>query len=210
MGDSMKVLVTGATGFLGTSVVLRCLEKKWKVHAFGLPGSETRYIDRPGVKLFFGDVADREAVAPAVKGCDAVIHVAGDTSFWKRRFDRQRRTNVEGVRAVMEAALAAKARRVVHTSTVDTLGYNPDGLAGEDWGDYNYAGWDYNYGDTKREGEKLALSFNGRGLEVVVIQPGSMMGPYDHTLQFGRLFMDLRDGKVPAVLPGGAPWAHVA
>jgi len=68
---------------------------------------------------------------------------------------------------------------------------------------------DINYADTKREGEKLALSFNGRGLEVVVVQPGSMMGPYDHTLQFGRLFMDLRDGKVPAVLPGGAPWAHV-
>lgn len=48
-----------------------------------------------------------------------------------------------------------------------------------------------------------------KGLDVVVINPGSMIGPFDHTLQFGRLFMDIRDGKIPAVLPGGAPWAHV-
>jgi len=109
----------------------------------------------------------------------------------------------------MEAALAKRVKRVVHTSTVDALGYNPDGLADENWGGYNYGGLGYNYADTKREGERLALSYVDRGLGVVVINPGSMMGPFDHTLQFGRLFMDLRDGNVPAVLPGGAPWAHV-
>ncbi|MHA1730730.1 MAG: SDR family oxidoreductase [Promethearchaeota archaeon] len=203
------VIVTGATGFLGTSVVLECLERGHEVRAFGLPGSTTEYIDRPGVEFVFGDVADPEAVGRAVVGVDAVINVAGDTSFWKKRYARQRKTNVEGPRTVCQAALDAGIRRVVHTSTVDALGYNPDGLADETWADYNYANTDYNYADTKREGEGVALSFVERGLEVVVINPGSMIGPYDHTLQFGRLFMDIRDGKVPGIPCGGAPWAHV-
>lgn len=205
----MKVLVTGGSGFLGTNVVLQCLKQNWKVRVYALQGAETRFVSLKGVELAYGDVADPAAVRNALKGTDAVIHVAGDTSFWKKRFERQRRTNVEGARTVMRAALDRGIKRVVHTSTVDTLGFNPAGLADETWKEYNYSGWGYNYADTKREGERLALAFVEKGLEVVVIQPGSMLGPYDHTLQFGRLFMDIRDGKVPAVLPGGAPWAHV-
>ncbi len=205
----MKILVTGAAGFLGTNIVLNCLQKGWKVKAFTLQGSTIKYIRHPDVEIVFGDVADAEAVRNAMSGVDAVIHSAGDTSFWKKLFERQRRTNVDGVKNVMNSALELKVERVVHTSTVDTLGYNPDGLADENWETYNYAGKGYNYGDTKREGEALALSFVKQGLDVVVINPGSMVGPYDHTLQFGRLFMDIRDGKIPAVLPGGAPWAHV-
>lgn len=205
----MRVLITGASGFLGTNIVLACLKKGWEVKAFGLPGSNVKYIERPGVEIVFGDVADPDAVRKAMVGVDAVIHTAGDTSFWKRLFDRQRRTNVDGVRTVMQVSLDHSVKRVVHTSTVDVLGYNQNGLADEDWKDYNYANTGYNYADTKREGEHIALSFVKKGLDVVVINPGSMIGPYDHTLQFGRLFMDIRDGKVPAVLPGGAPWAHV-
>lgn len=205
----MKILVTGASGFLGTNIVHECLAKKHTVRAFSLPGRGVSYIEKKGVEIVYGDVADADAVARAMKGVDALIHAAGDTGFWKRRFERQRRTNVDGVRTVMDAALAAGVRRVVHTSTVDSLGYNPEGLTDEKWNSYNYAGTGYNYADTKREGERISLSYLARGLNVVVINPGSMIGPFDHTLQFGRLFMDLRDGKVPAVLPGGAPWAHV-
>lgn len=205
----MKILVTGAAGFLGTNIVLNCLQKGWKVRAFTLEGSPVNYIQRPDVEILYGDVADAGAVRKAMGGVDAVIHCAGDTSFWKRLFERQRRTNVEGVKNVMQAALELKIKKVVQTSTVDTLGYNPDGLADENWHLYNYAGWGYNYGDTKREGQAIALAYAKQGLDVVVINPGSMIGPYDHTLQFGRLFMDIRDHKIPAVLPGGAPWAHV-
>ncbi len=206
----MKVFITGASGFLGTNIVHQCLEENWKVVAYSLPGPDTRYIEHPSVTIAHGDVCDYDSLCKHMKGVDAVIHTAGDTSFWKKRFDRQRKTNVEGPRTVMEAALQCGVKRVVHTSTVDALGFNPDGLADENWPNYNYGGWGYNYADTKREGEALALSYPDKGLDVVVINPGSMIGPNDHTLQFGRLFADLRDGKIPAVLPGGAPWAHVS
>jgi dihydroflavonol-4-reductase len=205
----MTILITGATGFLGTNIVLQCLEQGYDVRAFGLPGSTTKYIERQGVELAFGDVASKEDVEKAMAGVDLVLHVAGDTGFWKKRFARQRRTNAEGPRTVMQAALDAGVKRVVHTSTVDTFGYNPDGLTDETWTGFNYQGWGYNYAETKREGEKIALSFNEQGLEVVVINPGSMIGPFDHTLQFGRLFLDIKNHNVPGIPPGGAPWAYV-
>ncbi len=76
-------------------------------------------------------------------------------------------------------------QRLIHTSTVDSLGYNPKGVANEDWKNYNYKF--YNYSNTKREGEEMVMSYNGKnGLEVVVLHPGSMLGPFDITLQFGR------------------------
>ncbi|MGB9736330.1 MAG: SDR family oxidoreductase [bacterium] len=205
----MEILVTGAGGFLGTNIVLNCLQKGWKVRAFTLPGSQTKYIQHPDVQIIYGDVADSEAIKYAMSSVDAVIHCAGDTSFWKKLFDRQRKTNVDGVKNVMQSALELKIKKVVHTSTVDAFGYNPDGLTDEHWNLYNYAGWKYNYGDTKREGQLIALSYAKQGLDVVIINPGSMIGPFDHTLQFGRLFMDIRDHKIPAIPPGGAPWAHV-
>lgn len=205
----MKVLITGAAGFLGTNIVLACLNKGWKVRAFTLEGSPVNYIQHPDVEIQYGDVADAGAVRNAMSGVDAVIHCAGDTSFWKKLFERQKKTNVEGVKTVLQTALELKIKKVVHTSTVDAFGYNPNGLADENWHEYNYEGWGYNYADTKRQGQAMALSYAQQGLDVVVINPGSMIGPFDHTLQFGRLFMDIRDHKIPAVLPGGAPWAHV-
>ena len=209
----IKVLVTGATGFLGTNITHELLDRGYQVRAFGLPNSETKYIAHDNVEIMFGDITIPESVNKAVEGTDIIIHVAGDTSFWKKLFTRQRKINVDGVRHVMQAATEHKIQKVVHTATVDTIGYNPEGLADEHWDDdpanYNYANTGYNYADTKREGEQIAFDYAQKGLDVTILNPGSMMGPYDYTLQFGRLFMDIRDGNVPGIPCGGAPWAHV-
>ena len=205
----MKCLVSGATGFLGANLVHELIKDGWKVRAFGLPGSEVKHIESLPVEIMFGDVTNSDDVDKAVRGMDVVFHVAGDTSFWKRYFDQQRRINVDGPVNVAEACVRHKVKRMVHTCTIDALGYNPQGLTDETWTDYNYAGTGYNYADTKREGEKRAMAFNSKGLEVVVIYPGSMVGPFDFTLQFGRLFFDLRDGKIPACPPGGIGLGHV-
>lgn len=193
---------------------MQLLELGYEVRAFGLVGSTTKYIEKPGVEIQFGDIINPNDVKKAVEGVNIVIHTAGDTGFWKKMFKRQRAINVDGVRNIMQASLDAGVEKVVHTATVDTIGYNPKGLADEHWDDdpknFNYAGIGYNYAETKREGEQIVFDYAKKGLDVTIINPGSMMGPYDHTLQFGRLFKDIRDGKVPAIPPGGAPWAHVA
>lgn len=210
MGRDRRVLVTGATGFLGTNIVHALLERGYgDIVAFGLPGTASTYIDKPGVSITHGDVTRKEEVRAVMKDVDVVLHIAGDTSFWKHRFRRQREVNVDGTRNVMAAALDAGVRKVIHTSTVDALGFNPVSLADETWDRFTYAGYGYNYAETKRDGEAIVMDHAARGLDVSVINPGSMIGPCDHTLQFGRLFMDIRDKKVPGIPPGGAPWAHV-
>jgi len=206
----MKCTVIGATGFLGTNLVHELVKEGYEVSAFGLPGSNIKYIEKLPVEITFGDVTNVSDVEKAVTGAEIVFNVAGDTSFWKKLFERQRRINIEGPSNVAKACLEKGVRRMIHTSTVDVLGFNPQGLADENWDKYNYANTGYNYADTKREGEKIVRDYAGKGLDAVIINPGSMIGPYDFTLQFGRLFADLRDGKVPGFLPGGAPWAHVA
>lgn len=208
-GDSRRCVVLGATGFLGTNLVHALCAAGWQVRAFGLPGSDVRWLDGLPVELVFGDVTNPADVDAAVQDVDVVFHVAGDTSFWKRRFEFQRRVNVDGVVNTAESCIRHGVKRMVLTSTIDALGYNPDGLADETWPNYNYAGMGYNYADTKRDGERRALIYNSRGLEVVVIYPGSMLGPYDFTLQFGRLFMEVRDGQVPACPKGGISFGHV-
>ena len=205
----MKCLVTGATGFLGTNIVHELVKDNWEVVAFGLPGSNIDYLKDLPVEIIFGDVTIPEQVDAAVLGCDVVFHVAGDTSWWKKRFERQREINVDGAVNVAKACLKHNVRRLVHTSTIDVFGHNPSGQTNEDWRDYSFADTGNNYADTKREGEARLMEFNGDDLEIVVIYPGSMMGPFDHTLQYGRLFFELRDGKVPGCPPGGVSFGHV-
>ncbi len=206
----MNCLVTGATGFLGTNLVHHLVQKGHKVRAFGLPGSETKYIKKLPVEIMYGDITIPSDVDDAVKGTDIIYNVAGDTSWWKKNFKRQRQINVNGPVLVAEAALKNGVKRIIHTSTIDALGFNPEGITDETWDIYNYGGTGYNYADTKREGENRIRAYNDRGLEVIVIYPGSMMGPFDFTLQYGRLFFDLRDGKVPGCPAGGVSFGHVS
>lgn len=205
----MKCLVTGATGFLGTNLVHELVKIGWDIRTIVRPDSNTKHIKSLPIEIVYGDITKQQDLENAVLGCDIVFNVAGDTSFWKRHFERQRQINVEGPSMLAEACLKHKVKRLVHTSTVDVLGYNPTGVADEKWTDYNFHNTAYNYADTKREGEIRVLKYNSKGLEVVVVYPGSMIGPYDFTLQYGRLFFDLRDGKVPGCPAGGASFGHV-
>lgn len=204
----MKCLVTGATGFLGTNLVHELVKLGWTVRAFGLIGSNAAYIDDLPVEILYGDITNKRDVETAVKGCDYVFHVAGDTSWWRKRFEKQREINVGGVLNVAEACIKFGVKRLVHTSTVDALGYNPHGIADESWQIYNYANTGYNYADTKREGELCLKSLVPKGLDYVVVYPGSMLGPFDFTLQYGRLFFELRDGKTPGCPSGGVSFGH--
>ncbi len=205
----MKCLVTGASGFLGTNLVHELIKNKWDVRVIVRKNANIKYISSLPVEIIYGEITNMADVEPAVAGCDYVFNVAGDTSFWKKNFEKQRLVNVEAPSIIAEACIKHKVKRLIHTSTVDIFGCNPAGIANEKWTDYNFANTAYNYSDTKREGERRVLEYNNKGLEVVIIYPGSMIGPFDFTLQYGRLFFELRDGKVPGCPAGGASFCHV-
>ena len=206
----MKCLVTGASGFLGTNLVHELVKSGWTVRVIVRKKSNIKYIESLPIEIVYGEITLQNDVEKAVEGCDVVFNVAGDTSFWRKRFEIQRKVNVEVPSIIAKACIKHHVKRLVHTSTVDIFGWNPKGIADETWSDYNFGNFGYNYSDTKLEGEKCVMEFNKKGLEVVVVYPGSMIGPYDFTLQYGRLFFELRDGKVPGCPVGGASFCHVS
>ena len=146
----MIAVVTGATGFLGTNVIEELVARGDHGRASGMHGSETKYLDRLGAEVVLADITNARDVGALVHGAEVVFHVAGDTSFWKKHFDRQRRINVDGTVSVAEACLRHGVDRLVHTSTMDVLGHHPYGVLTEATGHFNFDNMGYNYGETYR------------------------------------------------------------
>jgi len=206
----MRCLVTGATGFVGSNLVRDLTAAGHEVLATGAPGSTTRYLEGLPLETVLADLTDRDAVEPLVEGRDWVFHVAGDTSTWGRLASRRRLVNVVAASQLADASLAAGVKRFVHTSTLDVHGYNKDGSPlAERQGDTTLTGIGYDYADTKVEGERQVRARIERGLDVVVVYPGFMIGPFDHTLQLGRIIRDMQAGKRTFAPPGTSSFCDV-
>ncbi len=206
----MKCLVTGATGFLGTNLTHELVAAGWDVRASGFSGS-SKYIDSLPVEFVRADITDASRVDALVEGCEIVFHVAGDTSFWKKRFELQRRINVLGTTNIANACLRHGVQRLVHTSTLDVLGHDPSkALITEESGQFNFDQMGYNYGETKYEADTILRRYEAEhGLDVVFAYPGFLCGPYDFTLQLGSVFFELRDQSLPGSPCGGSSFCHV-
>jgi dihydroflavonol-4-reductase len=205
----MKALVTGASGFLGLNLVRVLLEAGVAVRAQSFTGRNNGYLKASCIDLITADIRNPEQVDAAVAGCDTVFHLAADTSFARKHAVRRRAVNVQGCVNLARACLKHSVRRVVHVSTVDALGYNPEGAADETWSDYNFQGWGFDYADTKREGQARLVEMLKDRLDLTVIYPGALLGPFDVNLQFGRLFFDLLRRQLPCIPTGGASFAPV-
>src|SRR5918996_5093910 len=115
--------VTGGTGFLGLNLVEQLTAQHWQVIALHRPSSDVRLLQKFPVRLVEGDILEPDSLRRAMPpGVDAVFHVAADISMWSGHSARQTRINVDGTRCVVEAALAAGAGRLVHTSTWNAYG----------------------------------------------------------------------------------------
>ena len=199
--------VTGGTGFLGRHVVEQLTSLGWRVVALHRPTSEVKHLKAYGVELAVGSITDAKSLLRAMpEGCDAVFHVAGNTSLWSGGDEQQTRENVDGTRNVVEAALAKKARRLVHTSTEGA------------WGEQHQEGFDetakshalesfINYERSKYLGELEVDKGVEKGLEACIMCPGHIVGKYD-TTQWARLITLVNTGKLPGVPPGKGTWAH--
>lgn len=174
--EGARVLVTGATGFLGGHLVER-LVVGCGAHVRTLVSSYTNAsrIARFGMEMVQGDIRDPTDVRRAAEGCDVVFHCA----YGSRGTEEERRAvTVEGTRNVLEAALHANVDRVVHMSTMVVYGAAVDGVLDESKARV-YSG--STYSDTKVDAEALVFEYGERGLPVSVLQPTAVYGPYAPT-----------------------------
>ncbi len=185
-----RVLVTGATGFIGGRLTERLIiEEGAAVRALVRNFASAARLGRFAVDMVGGDINSPEAVDRAVAGCDVVFHCAYDFSGDERQ---RRAATAASTRVMMEAALRHRCRRVVFVSTVSVYGNTPDGDLDER-SPRRYSGVVYN--DSKLDAEKVALEYCARGLSVSVVQPTVVYGPYGGTWTV-RPLEQLRGGRV--------------
>ncbi len=198
----MRALVTGAAGFIGSHVAA----------VLAAAGADVRAFDRrrladlpPGVEPVVGDLLEPAALERAIEGCDAVFHLAALYSYARADAVAMQAINVDGTRLLLDAAArGGMRRRVVHTSSCGTCGPVAGRAATED--DAPPA-WELSvpYKRTKLEGERLALRAAREGLDVVVVNPTTPVGPGDRRpTPTGKMIVDVAQGRARAYLAGGA------
>jgi len=173
------ILVTGGAGFIGSHLVRRLVDDGHNVRVLDLPQARTAHLPLEHIELIRGDIRDRAAVARAVRGCREVYHLAANPQLWTQRRGDFRQVNFIGTVNVLDEALAAGVRRIVHTSTesILTLG-RQQGAIGRDQVVHldDVVG---PYCRSKLLAERHALDLARQGAQVIVVNPTLPVGPGD-------------------------------
>jgi dihydroflavonol-4-reductase len=180
------------------------------VRVLARAGSDRRALAGVRIEIVEGDLLDTGSVRRAVAGARVVYHVAADYRLWTPDPAAVYRTNVEGTRAVLEAAAEAGVSRVVHTSSVGALGIPGDGRPGTEDTPVALADMVGHYKRSKFLAERLALDFAQRGLPVIVVNPSAPVGPWDvKPTPTGQMIVDFLRGRMVATLDTGLNVVHV-
>jgi len=198
----VSVLVTGATGFLGRHLVPLLVAAGREVRALVRPGSDDAGLRPLGVQICRGDILEPAAVRAAAEGCELLFHLAGIVAHERRDLARLTAVNVDGARTLLGAA--EPGARVVHVSSVAAVGPAPRKERQADerqpfppWAER------FPYAATKRAGEELALAAARRGADVVVANPGFLIGPEDVRQVSTWSIRHYLDGTLRFHAPGG-------
>jgi dihydroflavonol-4-reductase len=200
----MKTFVTGATGFIGASIVRELLRDGREVKALVRSSSNLSNLKGLDVEIVTGDLLDIPVLQRGLKGCDALYHAAADYRLWTNRPDEMFRANVGGTAAVLEAALESTVSRVVYTSSVGTLGNPGNGLPGTEETNVTLADMVGPYKKSKFLAEREAERFAAQGLPVIIVNPSTPVGPGDiKPTPTGKIIVDFLKKRMPAYLDTG-------
>ncbi len=206
-----RILVTGATGFVGAAVARKLVAGGHAVRTLVRPTSDRRNLEGLGVDVVVGDLTDRPSLVQALEGCSGLFHVAADYRLWTRDPASMFKANVEGSRNILVAAGEAGVTRMVYTSSVAALGVGTDGIPGDE--DTPVAFEDmigpYKQSKFKAEAEVRRL-IEEEGLPVVIVNPSTPVGPGDvKPTPTGRMIVEAAAGRMPAYVDTGLNVVHV-
>jgi dihydroflavonol-4-reductase len=205
------ILVTGASGFVGSAVVRHLIKAGHQVRALVRPTSSRTNLAELRVEIVEGDLRDVESLIRAMTSIRYVFHVAADYRLWARNPQDIVQTNVEGTRNLMTAALRAGVERIVYTSSVATLNARPDGKASDETfrleaqaavGAYKYS---------KIVAERLVETMTAeQNLPAIIVNPSTPIGPGDvRPTPTGRIIVEAAAGRMPAYVDTGLNLVHV-
>jgi dihydroflavonol-4-reductase len=204
-------LLTGGTGFVGAAVARALLGRGHAVRALARRGGDRRNLDGLPVEVVEGDLTDPPSLTRAVAGCRFLVHVAADYRIWVPDAAAMLRANVEGTRALMEAAQVAGVERIVYCSSVAALGLVGDGTPGDETTPVSEDKIVGIYKKSKYRAEQAVLALvRERGLPAVVVNPSTPVGPRDiKPTPTGKMILDAAAGRMPAYIDTGLNVVHV-
>ena len=207
---SDPILVTGASGFVGSAVARALLADGERVRVLLRPTSPRTNVADLDVEIAEGDIRDRASVARALDGCRHLFHVAADYRLWAPDPDDIVRANLDGTRAVMEAARDAKLERIVYTSSVATLKLRQDGVPVDETAPNAPDTTIGAYKKSKVLAERLVESMVAEGLPATMVLPSTPIGPRDvKPTPTGRIVVEAANGRMPAYIDTGLNLVHV-
>jgi dihydroflavonol-4-reductase len=194
----MKVFVTGGTGFIGGHVVRHLRQRGDEVRALVRSPEKGAALTELGCELVPGTLASKEAIRAGLEGCDAAVHGAAmyEVGIPESEHRAMYEANMIGTENVLRAALEAKLPKIVYISTVGAFG-NTKGQVVDETYEHPGTGYTSYYEETKVEAHRLAKRLIGEeGLPCVIVQPGGVYGPDDHSA-LGRQMNQFLAGKMP-------------
>ncbi len=200
----MKAFVTGATGFLGAHVARVLAEQGAELRLLVRSTSDLRNIEGLKADRVTGDLRSAASLEKAIAGCDTVFHVAADYRLWVRDPEQMYRSNVEGTRALLEAARKNGVKRVVYTSSVATMGFSTNGTVADEDSPVAMDDMIGHYKRSKFMAEQIAMEAGSAGQHVVVVNPSTPIGEMDiKPTPSGRIVVDFLKKKFPAYVDTG-------
>ncbi|ERN41111.1 nucleoside-diphosphate-sugar epimerase [Rubidibacter lacunae KORDI 51-2] len=198
----MKAFVTGATGFTGSHLVARLLADGATVVCLVRASSDRQRLSGLPVESIEGDLGDRAALARGVAGADVVFHTAAYVELGIVDEIAMERANIDGTRAVLEAARDAGVCKVIYCSTIGVLG-DTGGRVVDETFQRQQAGFSSAYDRTKLRAQEVADEFAAAGLPVVSVLPAGILGADDP--HFGKILQLFLRGKLPVWAGGDRP-----
>ncbi|CAB3800328.1 hopanoid-associated sugar epimerase [Pararobbsia alpina] len=206
-----RVLVTGASGFVGSAVVKAALARGYRVRAMVRATSPRENLNGLDIEVVEGDMRDPTAMDRALDGIEVLFHVAADYRLWAPDPRDIMRSNADGTRVTMEAALRRKVERIVYTSSVATLRVKgataPVDETSPNEEHHTIGVYKRSKVAAERIVEKLVAE---QGLPAVIVNPSTPIGPRDiRPTPTGRIIVEAALGKIPAFVDTGLNLVHV-
>ena len=190
--------MTGGTGFIGGRLVAKLRERGDDVVALVRNPDKAGDLERAGAELIQGDLGDVEAIRRGVEGADACFHGAAiyKVGIPKSQREGMYETNVRGTERVLDAAIQAGVPKIVYVSTVNVFGNTNGEVVDESY--RRASDFVSYYDETKYEAHQVALDRIAKGAPIVIVQPGGVYGPNDHS-EVGNMIDQFRTGRLPLV-----------
>jgi dihydroflavonol-4-reductase len=207
----MKIFLTGATGFVGHHVARALADSGAKLRLLVRKTSNLAHLEGVDGETEVGDLSNPASYASALKGCDAVVHVAADYRLWIRDPAAMYQANVEGTRDLLKLARDAGVKRFVYTSSVATMHFRRDGTVINEDTPVSLRDMVGHYKRSKFLAEQQAVAAAEDGQRVIILNPTTPIGPNDSKpTPTGQIFVDFLNGRFPAYMDTGMNLVDVA